>query len=122
MTTLTPVEQVNPTEVPLAERPPLDVQDVQDVKEEQPAEPVRGSTLRSIFQDETFYIGICPPESVKPDGGFSLSTALIYSHVDSAIQELESVLAHARQVRDYFVSKQAYEKAKADVVAKLQSV
>lgn len=60
---------------------------------------VADPSLRSIATESGFAVGFAPGESVKEDGSFEITTSLIYKDINIAINQLESVLAHARSVQ-----------------------
>ena len=91
--------------------------DITDVhpKESQPTEapavqaPTQPS-LRSLYDNGKFSVGILMPDGVQPDGSVTLAQAITYSNVDLALQELEMVMVHCRRVRDDLIYQAGYRR------------
>lgn len=53
------------------------------------------ASFRSIFKDDTFFMGIAPKSSFSEDGKeFRLSGYLAYKNLDEALNDLQSVMNH----------------------------
>jgi len=74
-----------------AEQEPTDTASNQTAGEQSLEE----ASFRSIFKDDTFFMGIAPKSSFSEDGKeFRLTGYLAYKNLDEALNDLQSVMNH----------------------------